>query len=427
MTDTLIIGGGPAGCAAALWLADHGHSAVIVEARARLGGRAHARDWGGSGGPVEYGGGWIRADHAEMTGLAARLGLGLIPRAAIRTHSYFRDGACHHGPADDMAAYSAALDTLQSDAAQMAGDNPLARLIHGMTLTQYLDHRSFPASLRREVLAWWSISGSGDPDLIEANEYVTPKLAKGLLIKLEELAYTIDGGTTALARAAAAASGAAVLLGDAVERLHDDGTCVRATLASGRDVTARTALVAVPLNTLTQIRFSPPLTPPQQALRHGGHAGRALKLLIRAKGPLPGHLATGETAGLRWIYADRMLPDGTTLLIAFGLHDETGDPDTASVRQALSAAFPVAEYVSHDWHDWCADPFARGTWVSPRLASLPDYAAEHWAPRGRLAFAGSDLYSAEQGWFEGALLTARTATAALTARLQKDHAHDHNR
>ena len=37
MTDTLILGGGLAGCAAALWLADHGHSATIVEARRREG------------------------------------------------------------------------------------------------------------------------------------------------------------------------------------------------------------------------------------------------------------------------------------------------------------------------------------------------------------------------------------------------------
>ena len=89
------------------------------------------------------------------------------------------------------------------------------------------------------------------------------------------------------------------------------------------------------------------------------------------------------------------------------------------VKAALAAAFPGAELVSCDWHDWCADPFAQGTWVSPHLDTLPHYAPEHWAPRGRLAFAGADLYSAEQAWFEGALLTARTAVAALTLRLQK--------
>lgn len=413
MTDTLILGGGLAGCASALWLADHGHSATIVEARPRLGGRAHSRDWGDCG-PVEYGGGWIRADHLQMTGLATRLGLPLMPRAPILRHSQFGDAA------NSDPGHSAALTQLQADAAQMNDDTPTARAIHAMTLTQYFDHRAFPASLRREVLAWWAISGSGDPDVIGANELITPKLATGLLFKLHELSFTLQGGTTALAQAAATASGAALHLGDPVERLADLGTHIEASLTSGRILRARTALVALPLNAYAQVRFSPPLTPPQQTLRATGHAGRALKLLIRARGPEPGHLATGLAAGLRWIYADRALPDGTTLLIAFGLYDDAGDPTADSVRTALTAAFPGAEYLDHDWHDWCADPFARGTWVSPRLADLPAYDPDHWAPRGRLAFAGSDLYSPEQGWFEGALLTARTATAALTARLQKD-------
>ena len=48
---------------------------------------------------------------------------------------------------------------------------------------------------------------------------------------------------------------------------------------------------------------------------------------------------------------------------------------------------------------------ARGAPVSRQLA--------------RLAFAGSDLYSDAQGWFEGALLTARAAITARHNRLQK--------
>ena len=246
MTDTLILGGGLAGCASALWLADHGHSATIIKARCRLGGRAHARDWGDAG-PVEYGGGWIRADHAEMIALARCLGLPLDRRAAITRHSHFRDGAHHADPADDMETHSAALTLLQHDAAQMGSESPTARAIQCLTLTRYFNHRAFPASLRRELLAWWSISGSGDPDLIGANELVTPKLAKGLQVKLEELAFTIQGGTTALACAAAQASGAEILTGDAVERLTGLCTHVQANLASGRVITGRTALIALPL------------------------------------------------------------------------------------------------------------------------------------------------------------------------------------
>ena len=85
----------------------------------------------------------------------------------------------------------------------------------------------------------------------------------------------------------------------------------------------------------------------------------------------------------------------------------------------MAAAFPGAQYRGHDWHDWSGDPCARGTWVSPDITSLALYAPELWAPRGRLAFAGSDLYSVAQGWFEGALLTAWSAATALHDRLQK--------
>jgi monoamine oxidase len=420
MIDTLILGGGLAGTAAALWLADLGRSGTIVEARPRLGGRAHARLWGDGGVAIDYGGGWVRKDHAEMIGLAQRLGLSLSPRAPITQHSHFRDGMWHAAPAEDMNAHQAGLAQLLTDAAQMADDTPASRALNAMTLQDYLNHRDMPTSVEREVLAWWSISGSAPPDQVGVNEYLTTKLAKGLLIKLEELAFTLQGGASRIPQEAAKASGADVVLGDAAERLEDRGDCVQATLVSGRKITARTALVALPLNTLSQIRVTPPLNPAQSRLQRLGHQGAAIKLLIRAKGPSPGHLATGEAFGLCWIYADRHLPDGSTLLVAFGLHRDVGEPTFATVQAAMAAAFPTAEVLDFDWHDWINDPFARGTWVSPALHSLPDYAAQHWAMHGRIAFAGSDLYSAEQGWFEGALVTARAAVAALDLCLKQN-------
>ena len=420
MIDTLILGGGLAGTAAALWLADLGRTCTIVEARPRLGGRAHARPWGAAGVAVDYGGGWLRKDHAQMIGLAQRLGLPLSPRAPITQHSHFRNGMWHADPAEDMQAHQAGLAQLLTDAAQMADDSPASRALNAMTLQDYLTHRAMPQSVAREVLAWWVLSGSAPPDQVGVNEYLTPKLANGLLVKLEELAFTVQGGASIIPQEAAKASGADVVLGDAAERLEDRGDCVQATLTSGRKITARTALVALPLNTLSQIRFTPPLNPAQSRLSKLGHQGAAIKLMIRAQGPSPGHLATGEALGLRWIYADRHLPDGSTLLVAFGLFQDVGEPTLATVQAAMAAAFPTAEVLDFDWHDWVNDPFARGTWVSPALHSLPDYAAQHWAMQGRIAFAGSDLYSAEQGWFEGALLTARAAVAALDLCLKQN-------
>ena len=417
MSDVLIIGGGLAGTAAALGLADRGWRTTIVEAQSRLGGRAHSRVWGGDPAPVEYGGGWVRKDHDRMIALAARLGVDFVPRAEFAGQRWFRDGRSCDAPAQDMGLHEAGMARIRADAALVAQGGPEAQRLGGMTATDYLDDRALPVSVRREFLAWWAISGSGDPARIGVCELLTPKLAQGMLVKLDELAMTVDGGVARLVQRAAKASGARLMTGDAVERLEDLGTGVRVRLVSGTVLAARAAVVAVPVNTLAQIRFQPPLPPAAAALRAQGHLGRALKLLIRARGVTPGLLVTGETAGLRWFYADHLQADGATLIVGFGLFDEVGEPGEAQVGAAGTAAFPGAEMLGFDWHDWANDPFARGTWVSPAMATVQHYDPVEWTANPRMVFAGSDHASAEQGWFEGALLSAEAAVAALHRHL----------
>ncbi|MDZ4764586.1 MAG: FAD-dependent oxidoreductase [Chloroflexota bacterium] len=60
---TLIIGAGTAGLITARTLADAGSPSVIVEARARLGGRVHT-DRGFAARPVEFGAELIHGDAA---------------------------------------------------------------------------------------------------------------------------------------------------------------------------------------------------------------------------------------------------------------------------------------------------------------------------------------------------------------------------
>ena len=275
MADVLIIGGGLAGTASALALTDR----PFLDPR--LGGRAHSRNWNNSGDPVEYGGGWLRADHARAIALAQRLGLDLTPRLPVLGQRHFRDGISAEFPAEDMTAHDRGMARFQADAALMDTDNPEADHLQGLTLSACFQSRALPASVQREILAWWSISGSGAPDQISVTERLTPKVAKGLRVKIEALAFTVAGGVTGLG---ARSSGAELILGDAVERLKQSTTGIQAQLVTGRQIIAKAAVLAKPVNTLPQIRFIPPLRPQQQIIRQTGHAGAALKLLIRARG-----------------------------------------------------------------------------------------------------------------------------------------------
>ena len=87
----------------------------------------------------------------------------------------------------------------------------------------------------------------------------------------------------------------------------------------------------------------------------------------------------------------------------------------------MAEAFPGAEFLSADWHDWLSDPFARGVWVGPRAEDDALFAPGHWRPHGRIAFAGSDIGpGADQGWFEGAIASGQAAASAVATLLGKE-------
>ncbi|MGZ5352616.1 MAG: FAD-dependent oxidoreductase, partial [Actinomycetota bacterium] len=76
--DVVVVGAGYAGLAAALDLEDRGLSVLVLEGRRRVGGRAWTVRLEG-GALAELGGEWIFPGYDELTALATRLGLALVP------------------------------------------------------------------------------------------------------------------------------------------------------------------------------------------------------------------------------------------------------------------------------------------------------------------------------------------------------------
>ena len=414
----LIIGGGLAGASAALALHDQGIASVIVEARGRLGGRAssHPLPGGASNELVEFGGGWIAPWHDRVRALAARLDQPLRATTPMIDRRWHDGEKLVHGSEPRRPPIEPALAAIAADARQLhAGTDDGSRLLT-MSLTDYLGTLDACPAARREAMAWWTISGSGDPAKVPAYDLVhfSSHHDHGLDSMLDVMTHTLADGIMGLAQGVAEASEAVQILGDAVVALDTDNVGVMARLSSGRVVRGQHAIVAVAANSLRHLGLRAPVTGAPAALSAGvTHGGRAIKLLIRARGVTPGTLATGDIGGWRWFFADRHLADGDTMIVGFGLYDECAPPTRESVGAAIAAYFAEAQFIGFDWHDWIADPWSSGTWVAPLLDEGALFDASAWAMQGRIAFASGDFAATESGWFEGAVRSGEAAAASI--------------
>jgi monoamine oxidase len=266
------------------------------------------------------------------------------------------------------------------------------------------------------VLAWWTISGNGDPDRVSASEFLS-SCAYGdgsPESMITALRHTLAPGVGVLAERMIALAKAdlhpSAPVG-AVEQRQDD---VTVTCTNGISITARAVISCIPLNALSAIKFMPELPQRKHEAAEIGHGGRSIKLWLKVKAVPVGILASGGAGGLRWLFSERHASDGATLIVGFALADGTLDPqDRGSVAKSLGQFFPEAALIAWDWHDWVGDPFARGTWVA-----LPaDHAwigdAEVWGREGRLAFATSDFAETSAGWFEGAIRSGEAAALTI--------------
>jgi monoamine oxidase len=420
--DVAIIGAGLAGAAAANIVTGQGKSATIVEARERVGGRAFTRPFTAGGDFLEFGGAWITPWHDRIRHYAEQTGISLRPRAKVDTHLWHDGMALRDGepsskearPAFDRAMQRIGIDAMRYKAGETTDVD--GKPMTTVSLNAYLDRIDASPEARSHVLAWWTISGNGDPAVISAAEFLSSCAYGGGRPEgmIDAQQHTLAPGAAILAERMIAKSGAELLLGAPVIAIDQSADEALVTIANGRKVHARAAIVCLPINALNAIAFTPALSEAKSAAIVRRHGGKAIKVWIKARGVSVGQLATGGGEGLSWMFAERTAEDGTTLVVSFGLAGNGLDPDDRhAVAGALQRFFPKAEFVAWDWHDWVSDPWSRGTWVALPADALEMADPGNWQPEGRLAFATSDISPDQAGWFEGAIIAGETAAQTL--------------
>jgi pseudooxynicotine dehydrogenase len=176
------------------------------------------------------------------------------------------------------------------------------------------------------------------------------------------------------------------------------------------------AVVAVPVNALPAITFSPELSEGKLAGIALGQASRGIKLFVRARGEpvLNNSIRPGHPFG--YLASEALLEDGTQLLIGFGADASVCDAgNLAWVQRSLDELLPGYEVVQATAHDWLADEFSRGTWAIHRPGWYERHHAAMQVPEGRVLFAGSDIANGWAGFIDGAIESGLRAGLRATA------------
>jgi monoamine oxidase len=418
--DVVVVGAGFAGLRAARELADAGARVVVLEARDRVGGRAWTRCFAGSDELVELGGSWFTPEQVDAAAELERYGLAArryeLPRVVRwRTGGTLRDGL--PVPKEQLGALERALVAITTDARSHA----VGELgeVASLSCADYLHRLAVPEEVVEFLAAWYVMIGGTHPERGAVVDALAAIAGHGGLPSalLSALRHAPREGWSTLAQAIA--EPLEVRLGGPVIAVRQSSDRVHVQVRSGEVLEGAVTIVALPVNVLPHVGFDPPL-PARSAAAAGANAGRAVKVWFRALGLPPASLAAGRGEGVDWLFADRQLPDGTVLALGFGYQDRAFDPTLrTAVERALHAFWPAARLVGHDVHDWNADPWSRGTWVTDAVGSAGLVSSASFPAHGRLLFAGADIAAREAGWIAGALISGADAARWALAELDR--------
>lgn len=406
MVETVVVGAGAAGVAAARRLADAGVDVVLLEARRRPGGRA----WTVAdpvGGPLDLGCGWLHsADENPWTGIAEGQA-----RVVDRTPpAWVRPIPAINMPPDEARAFE------QENA---AFHDRIARAAQG-------DGPDLPASALLGSESRWSGLLNAISTYVSGDELDR--------VSIRDLSAYHDSGinwrvpTGYGATVAEHARGAPIRFDCLVRRIDHSGLAIRIETSQGA-IAAETAIVTVSsaLIAAGAIAFTPAL-PDKVEAAHGLPLGLADKLFLGF------HDGAALDADSRVFGRTDRAATGAYHLRPFGrpvIEAYYGGPTALELERGGAEAFfafaqeELRGLYGDDFaktlrplqhHGWASDPFARGSYSSALPGRAGDRAILAAPVDDRLFFAGEACSAGDYSTAHGAFRTGVAAADAILAR-----------
>jgi monoamine oxidase len=410
--DVLVIGAGGAGLTAAKELIRSGISVLVVEARGRIGGRAHTDTTFGI--PWDRGCSWLHSPNVNpWTAYARSNDFELVPDRFMR-HVY--DGSRRMGGAE-TAAYRAVEERMQremNDAARRGLDIPAAASFTQSTLADPW----YP--MAETGLTGWEGIEPANFSVLDSGQYVEDgddlMIPRGYGTLLAHYAKDVD-----------------VRTGTPVTRIRWNARGVQAETRAG-EIGARIAIVALPSTVVADgaVIFSPQLPVEVLQAHHDLPLGLLDKVALKFKrNVFPSErtefLQLRRNDGRGMNYLTRHW-DSHVCIGFFGgrfAHDMEAAGEAAAIEHALGELTTMLGGEVRKHFDrgmataWASDRYARGAY-SHCLPGRYGARAVLTRPVGdRLVFAGEHTEQSAYGTLHGARLSGMRAAAEARRLLRR--------
>ncbi|MGW4870160.1 flavin monoamine oxidase family protein [Streptomyces chartreusis] len=411
--DVVVIGAGFAGITAARELRARGKRVLVLEARDRIGGRTWTDTYGGQ--LIERGGTWVEPTQPYLGAELTRYSLALEEDEPISTTWLpTPSGPRQFTPEDGFGRIGTIFDRM-FDGSRTYFERPFQPL-HRSDLLQNLDKLTLRDRLTELALTpeeellvngqtavyaggssttgaftmfahWWALAGHTNQGW---NDTMRWRIAKG---------------TKALLQAMINEAKPTIKLSSPVASVNDTGSVVYVTTASGTRYSGKAVVVAMPVNALKTVKFTPSLPAAlTTATTQGIAVSNAVKLWIHARkgaGRVYGQGAEGGSP-IPMLLPFKETSEGM-LYVAFSTDPGLDPTNVTQVKKAVQQLGVNLDIIGLKVHDWGRDPWARGGWAFRKPRQLTTLYPDVTFTSGRLSFASGDIANGWSGYIDGAI------------------------
>jgi monoamine oxidase len=413
--DAVVVGAGLSGLVAARELMREGFDVLVLEARDHTGGRTRVANIEGV--PVDLGGEWVDAAHAQLRGLAEDLGLRLLPfeRKKENARWYVDAKFSSEMPLSgrDAQVHARMSEALVETAAGVDPDTPWKNAPppkEDTSVEDWLRREGMSESGVHAVETLVSSCGSTVPlDRMSFYSYAVKVATRGGPGRGNE--FRVEGGAGRVAEALAAELGERVRYSAPVTEVRQGsgGVEVRWATSEGPGAArARRAVLAIPFTCYRYLHFDPPPPPKFRRMIRNSVYGVVRKMHFFFDKPVDPSTFTVTDTPLGYCAAAQ--GDEPRALVSFcggkPLLPELGLPAERRKERAfalLRRLYDVSDPRAVVETVWNAEHFTRGSYAILTPGDMASFGEAMGGSFGSVHLAGAEGYAAAPSFMNSAV------------------------